>query len=156
MPRWLGSLAQLWIARDRYPSPKKIALHVLGLSAFPELKQYEDQECYFESGHLNSRDETIAVQMKSLDRKIVRLPIDRLRLVHPSNKGLYVLAFEGEHEGETFKVISMENDVASLSPSWMKKALPPAKRISVKKLSLVVRWKSGSCHGCSKPVASTL
>ena len=138
MPRWLGGLAQLWISRDRYPSTKRIALHVLGLNAFPELKKYQDQECFFESGHLNSRDETIAVQMKSGDRNIVRLPIDRLAPIHPTNKGLYVLAFEGEHEGSTFRVISMENDVASLSPSWIKKALPPAKRTSIKKLSLVV------------------
>ncbi|RXW18044.1 hypothetical protein EST38_g7820 [Candolleomyces aberdarensis] len=138
VPHWLGNLAQLWIDRERYPSPKRIKLHVLGLNAFPELKQYEDKECYFKSGHLNSRDHTIAVQMTAGDRKILRLPIDRLTPVHPSNKGLYVLAFEGEHEGDTFKVISMENDVASLSQSWLKKALPPAKRISIKKLSLVV------------------
>ncbi|KAJ2912511.1 hypothetical protein MD484_g7908, partial [Candolleomyces efflorescens] len=137
VPHWLGSIAKIWMDDDRYPSPKRICLRLLGLNAFPELKQYEDKQCFFESGHLDRRDETIAVQMKS-GPEIVRLPIDRVTHVHPSVKGQYVLAFEGEHEGKTFKVIAMEGEVASLSPSWMKKALPPAKRISIKKLSLVV------------------
>ncbi|KAJ2924240.1 hypothetical protein H1R20_g12854, partial [Candolleomyces eurysporus] len=136
VPHWLG-YCHLWTSRERWPLPKRIVLRTLGLSAFPELKQYEDKACYFVSGHEHSSDHNIMVQMQDWNQTIVRLPIHRVTPVHPSVKFQYVLAFEGEHEGEMFKIISMENDVASLSPSWSKKAVPPAKRISINKLSLV-------------------
>ncbi|KAJ3541957.1 hypothetical protein NMY22_g3693 [Coprinellus aureogranulatus] len=122
-----------WLQHYQQPAGKRICLKIAVTDEKSSYRWLDGAYVYFKSA---TDPSSVCVETRQ-GELVADIPIDFVRAVPPDTRNAPALAFEGEHAGGVYKVMSFENGVATVSPGTGK-AVPPKQRVKIPVHSLVV------------------